>query len=592
MAGYIAALGLTVALFVASAAFADPVLLGPGEDGRAALGPRSGVARASLIGQIVRINDLMKSRYHGHDCLIDRLFAGPVRSDSCRSNGIGEQEADGRPVYQQIAEAVRAAIARDGLGSGARLPAIRDLARELGVHRDTVATAYEALAADGVIESTVGPRHVRGRRRGEPRARRRAPFAPALSPVVERLLEFERARPRFGSARDAVAMHALSPTPRSIRPSRSGARSTARSRAAGRSSCSTAARRATPRCARRSPRACATPRCPSTADELVLCHGASQGIALALRLFCAPGDVVALEEPTYNNVLGAALALGLRTAPVPMRDDGVDLARLEQTLARPEVKAFYTIPTFHNPMGTTTGLAHRRALLAIARRAGVPVIEDGYEMDLRFAGAPVPPLAGLDASGARRAPVLVLEVAVPGRARRRGVGARAAARGAARAQARERSLRRAAAPGRARRVRRERRVRPPPRAAAPRAARPARRAARGARRSTCPRARAGRTPEGGYQVWLELPGGVDTRDLLADAVAPGVLFAPGSQFYSDGRAVERAAARVRDGRRGRAAARRRAARARGRGASHATAQPRRARARLSTSRLSRRRRSQ
>ena len=42
-------------------------------------------------------------------------------------------------------------------------------------------------------------------------------------------------------------------------------------------------------------------------------------------------------------------------------------------------------------------------------------------------------------------------------------------------------------------------------------------------------------PEGGYQVWLELPGAIDTRDLLADAVASGVLFAPGSQFYSDGR---------------------------------------------------------
>src|SRR5262245_21667818 len=123
-----------------------------------------------------------------------------------------EQEADGRPVYLQIAEAVRAAIVRNGLGSGARLPAIRDLARELGVHRDTVATAYEALASDGVIESTVG----RGTFVAEADAARRpsaAPFAPALTPVVERLLEFERARPRFGSARDAVAMHALIPDP-------------------------------------------------------------------------------------------------------------------------------------------------------------------------------------------------------------------------------------------------------------------------------------------------------------------------------------------------------------------------------------------
>src|SRR5213593_4035204 len=112
-----------------------------------------------------------------------------------------QQEADGRPVYLQIASAVRAAIARDGLGSGAQLPANRDLARELGVHRDTVATAYEALAADGVIESAVGRGTfvVDGEAVRAPVA---PPFAPALSPMVERLLEFERARPRFGSARD------------------------------------------------------------------------------------------------------------------------------------------------------------------------------------------------------------------------------------------------------------------------------------------------------------------------------------------------------------------------------------------------------
>jgi hypothetical protein len=42
-------------------------------------------------------------------------------------------------------------------------------------------------------------------------------------------------------------------------------------------------------------------------------------------------------------------------------------------------------------------------------------------------------------------------------------------------------------------------------------------------------------PQGGYQVWLEVPEAIDTGDLLADAVAAGVLFAPGSQFHLDGR---------------------------------------------------------
>jgi GntR family transcriptional regulator/MocR family aminotransferase len=444
-----------------------------------------------------------------------------------------EQAGDGRPVYLQIAAAVRAAIARSGLGSGARLPAIRDLARELGVHRDTVATAYEALAADGVIESAVG----RGTFVAEGEASRApaaAPFAPAISPVVERLLEFERARPRFGSARDAVAMHALIPDP-SLYPAESFRRALNRALARGGPELLLYG---SPQGDASLREALADRLCdaalPIAADELVLCHGASQGIALALRLFCAPGDAVAVEEPTYNNLLGAALALGLRTAPVPMREDGVDLARLEQTLARPDVKAFYTIPTFHNPMGTTTSLAHRRALLDVARRAGVPVIEDGYEMDLRFAGAPVAPLAGLDTGGVVVHLFSFSKSLFPG-ARVGAVSVRGRLREALLALKHASDLSDALPLQVAlaefvtsgeydRHLARMRRVLRGRRDALLEAL--AQRMPEGARWTH---------PEGGYQVWLELAGAIDTRDLLADAVAQGVLFAPGSQFYSDGR---------------------------------------------------------
>jgi len=76
-----------------------------------------------------------------------------------------------------------------------------------------------------------------------------------------------------------------------------------------------------------------------TAEGVVLCHGASQGIHLAARVFADPGDAVALEEPTYNNVLAVMRGLGLRTVPVPMRADGPDLDVLERVLERPETVA-------------------------------------------------------------------------------------------------------------------------------------------------------------------------------------------------------------------------------------------------------------
>jgi len=442
------------------------------------------------------------------------------------------QQRSGRPVYRQIADEIRRTIESGGLAAGERLPPIRDLARRLGVNRDTVAQAYEELAASGTVQSSVGRGTFVACRPGAPQA---TAFHLRFAPTAERLLAFERARPRFGTAEGAVPMHSLIPDP-SLYPADGFRRALNRvlrdggpdlllygvpqGHAGLRSALSDHLSRSS---------------LPVQPDEVVLCHGASQGISLALRLFAVQGDAIAVEEPTYNNVLGAALALGLQTAPVPMRKDGLDLVALERVLERPEVKVLYTIPTFHNPMGTTTSRRHREALLEIARRTGKPIIEDGYEMELRFEGRASPPLAGLDRSGLVVHLFSFSKSLFPGArvgaliARGRSVDALLALK-----QATDLSdalpLQAALADflesgeygrhlPRLRRLLRGRRD-----------------ALLDALETHMPEGTRWTTPEGGYQIWVELPGKIDTSDLLADAVAGGVLFAPGSQFHCDGRA--------------------------------------------------------
>ncbi len=445
---------------------------------------------------------------------------------------LARRTAGRAPIYRQIANHIRGEIQAGRLDAGDRLPPIRELARSLSVNRDTVALAYDELVGEGHLEATVG----RGTFvRSSPPVVVEGEVRPAaLAPRVEALLDFERTRPRYGAGAGSIPLHALVPDP-ALYPVAAFRRSVNRVLERGGADLLLYGDRQGDAGLRellaQRFRAHGIEVGPA---EITLCHGASQGIALALRLFCAPGDVVALEEPTYNNVLGAALALGIRTAPVPMREDGVDLARLEQTLARPEVKALYTIPTFHNPMGTTTGLAHRRALLDVARRAGVPVIEDGYEMDLRFAGASVAPLAGLDPTGGVVHLFSFSKSLFPG-ARVGAVSVRGRLREALLALKHASDLSDAlplqvalaefvASGEYDRHLARLRRV-----------LRGRRDALLDALAAHMPEGSRWTHPEGGYQVWLELPGVLDTRDLLADAVAQGVLFAPGSQFYSDGR---------------------------------------------------------
>jgi DNA-binding transcriptional MocR family regulator len=439
----------------------------------------------------------------------------------------------GAPVYHQIAEQVRRAVAEGVLGEGDRLPTIRELAARLGVHRDTVGLAYETLAAEGVVAARVGRgTFVRGRRSQEPAPARgeAQPFAG----TALRVLEFERARPHYPEGGDLVRLHALVPDPKDF-PVDAFRRALGRAFAAGGAALlgyggphGHLGLREVLASRLRSAGVLVGP------ESVVLCQGASQGISLALRLYADPGDAVAVEEPTYHNVLATLAALGLRAVPVPMRADGPDLDAVDRALRRPDVRCFYTIPTFHNPLGTTTSLAHRRELLAIAERTGKPLVEDAYEMDLRFAGRPVPPLAGLDESGLVVQLVSFSKSLFPGLragalvARGRAVEALLALKHATdlggalplqaaladfvRTGAYDRHL------GSLRRRLRSRRD-----------------ALLEALAAEMPRGVAWTRPEGGYQVWVTLPEPLDSRDVFAEAARAGVLVAPGHLFHHDGR---------------------------------------------------------
>lgn len=437
------------------------------------------------------------------------------------------------PVYRQIAAQIRAQVERGELSEGDRLPPIRKLAAKLGVNRETVSSAYEELAAQGVVDAHVGRgTYVRGRR-----PRGLAPVAPAPAPLsarAERLLEFERSRVSYGAGRGAVAFHKLVPDSRhfpvdAFRRSLMRAMTELGAQLLGYGD----------------PRGYQGLRVGIAEhlrangvvvgpDELVLCQGASQGIALALRLFADTGDAVAVEEPTYQNALAALAALGLRAVPVPMRRGGADLDALDRAFARPDVKAFYTIPTFHNPMGVSTPLEHRRELLAIAARHGKAVIEDAYEMDLRYAGRSVASLAGLDDEGQVVQLLSFSKSLFPGVrigavvARGRHVDALLALRHAADlggALPLQAALADFMSTGAYERHLASQRKR----------LRARRDALITALRAEMPEGATWTEPEGGLQLWLELPEPLDSRELYADALRAGVLVSPGFQFNCDGR---------------------------------------------------------
>lgn len=135
-------------------------------------------------------------------------------------------------------------------------------------------------------------------------------------------------------------------------------------------------------------------------DDLIIVTGGQQGIELTCKVMCNEGDVVICENPSFIGALNAFRSLGAKLVGVPLGDDGIDLEALENALkSNPNAKILYTIPTFQNPAGITTCLEKRRAVLELAEKYDILILEDNPYGDLRFTGEDVPTYKSMDTNG-------------------------------------------------------------------------------------------------------------------------------------------------------------------------------------------------
>lgn len=135
-------------------------------------------------------------------------------------------------------------------------------------------------------------------------------------------------------------------------------------------------------------------------EEVMMISGAQQGLDFAARCLCEEGDTVLCEDPTFVGALNSFRSYGLRTVGVPMNHDGMDLNILEEKLkSEKNVRFIYTIPNFQNPTGITMSFEKRRAMIELAQKYNVVILEDNPYGALRFSGEEVPSIKSFDTEG-------------------------------------------------------------------------------------------------------------------------------------------------------------------------------------------------
>jgi len=140
---------------------------------------------------------------------------------------------------------------------------------------------------------------------------------------------------------------------------------------------------------------------PVSADEIVVTGGNSQALEQALTVFTGPGDVVFVESPTYNLALATMRDHPVEIVGLPHDAKGLDVEALAGAIAalraegrRPRL--LYTVATFHNPTGVSLSNQRRAALVALARREDLIVVEDDVYRELAYDGEAPPSLWSLD----------------------------------------------------------------------------------------------------------------------------------------------------------------------------------------------------
>jgi len=315
------------------------------------------------------------------------------------------------PLYRQIYDGYRDAIVERRLRAGERLPSTRQLAAELRISRMPVLIAFEQLLAEGYFESRVGAgTFVAGSLPGERLAR--DAHAAARQPVAAR--PPRSARPPGPGARPVSSRSEALPRPEAqpwLRglgafrvsqpaldrlPLRTWSRLVARhvrgANATLLSYGSAMGHEPLREAVAAYLRTARAVRCEK--EQIMAVSGSQQALDLAARVLLDPGCEVWVEEPGYGGARAALSMAGARLVPVPVDEQGLDVAA---GIARaPRARAAYVTPSHQYPLGMTMSAARRLQLLEWARQSGAWILEDDYDSEYRYESLPVAALQGLD----------------------------------------------------------------------------------------------------------------------------------------------------------------------------------------------------
>lgn len=292
----------------------------------------------------------------------------------------------GMPLYQQIYLRLRNAITDGLISPGQRIPAARALAKELGLARGTIESAYSLLASEGYVQArgqagTVvmpGLEHIGGTPLPAEPASASIPALPQTQPVASFQMGLPAldAFPRKIWARLAARCARSTQIQDMVYPPLAGV---------------TILREAIAGYLRVSRGINCVP------QQVFITSGYRDTIELVSRTLLAAGDKAWVEDPGYGPTKDMLASMGMALVPVPVDNEGICVEQGKERAA--DARLAIVTPAHQSPLSVSLSLARRLALLDWAAHSNAWIIEDDYDGEYRYLGRPLPALKSLDGEG-------------------------------------------------------------------------------------------------------------------------------------------------------------------------------------------------
>lgn len=307
---------------------------------------------------------------------------------------INEPNTDGL-LYEQVARHVADLVTSGTLLPGERVPSVRQLKKQLSVSVSTVMQAYRLLEDRKLIRAVpqsgyfVREPMVSNK---EPTASHNAPF-----PNEVECINFTAALMDDANHEDMVQLGAALPDARLLPMEKMNRLFSQVVRVYGSATHEYAIPQGRIELRRQMAKRLMDAGCSIGPDDIVVTNGASEAINLSLRATTQPGDVVAIESPTFFFFIDILRTMNLKAHEIATRSNtGMDMIALEKALQEKQIKAIILASSYANPLGTLMPMENRKKLVELAKTYNVTVIEDEVYGELSFNGTRLPSLRSFD----------------------------------------------------------------------------------------------------------------------------------------------------------------------------------------------------